>query len=111
MAYASREHIADEEYVSMFIELRSDFDRMCSIACPNKMTLCNIIIDLCYTKNSTKKMSWDMCGREMIKNALEKHDYTLHYPTLDQCGDICFCGNRFRIDSVRLEEDNGDCIE
>lgn len=111
MAYASREHIADEEYVSMFIELRSDFDRMCSIACPNKMTLCNIIIDLCYTKNSTKKMSWDMCGREMIKNALEKHDYTLQYPTLDQCGDICFCGNRFRIESVRLEEDNGDCIE
>lgn len=111
MAYASREHIADEEYVSMFIELRSDFDRMCSIACPNKMTLCNIIIDLCYTKNSTKKMSWDMCGSEMIKNALEKHDYTLQYPTLDQCGDICFCGNRFRIESVRLEEDNGDCIE
>lgn len=111
MAYASREHISDEEYVSMFIELRSDFDRMCSIACPNKMTLCNIIIDLCYTKNSTKKMSWDMCGREMIKNALEKHDYTLQYPTLDQCGDICFCGNRFRIESVRLEEDNGDCIE
>ena len=111
MAYASREHVDETEYASMFIELRNEFDLACSIACPNVDSLCDIIMDLCYTKSSTKKFAWDMCGREMIKNLLAKNDSVLKYPTVDPDGDIMFCGKRFRVERIELEEDNGNCVE
>lgn len=112
MAYVSRERVSEEDYTSMFIELKNEFVHACTITCPNTDSLCNIIIDLCYTKGSTKKFAWDMCGREMIKNMLAKHGNVLYYPTVDSDGEIYFCGQRFRVDSVEIKEDgDGNCIE
>ena len=111
MAYASREHVSEEDYASMFIELKKEFDHACSIACPNTDSLCNIIMDLCYTKNSTKKFAWDMCGREMVNNLLARNDSALSFPVYEPGGEICFCGKKFTARTIKWEEDNGNCIE
>lgn len=111
MAYVAREHVDEADFASMFIELKNEFSHACNVACPNADSLCNIIIDMCYTKNSTKKFAWDMCGSEMIKNLLVKNNSILSYPTFDPDGDISFCGKSFRVETSELEEDNGDCVE
>lgn len=111
MTYMTREHVDEADFASAFIELKHEFDNACSAACPNTDSLCNIIIDLCYTKGSTKKFAWDMCGKEMIKNLLVKNNSVLEYPTLDPDGDIYFCGKKFKVKRIEMEEDNGDCTK
>lgn len=109
--FASYERVDDAEYAAMFAELRNEFTQSCSIVCPNKEVLCNIILDICYSKNSTKKFAWDMCGKEMICNLLQNNNWVLQYPTMDVGGDIAFNGKKFRIEEIKLEECNGDRIE
>lgn len=111
MAHANSEHVSEEEYSSMFIELKNEFNHACDVACPNKDSLCNIIIDLCYAKNSTKKFAWDMCGSEMIENLLDKNDRILAFPTCAPDGCICFGGKRFIVNTINLEGFNVDCVE
>lgn len=111
MAHANSEHVSEEEYSSMFIELKNEFNHACDVACPNKDSLCNIIIDLCYAKNSTKKFAWDMCGTEMIENLLDKNNRILAFPTCAPDGCICFGGKRFTVNTINLEVLNVDCVE
>ena len=109
--YASYERVDDVEYSSMFMELRSEFEQACDTVCPNRDSLTNIVLDLCYTKNSTKRFAWDMCGKEIISNLLHRNGGIIRYPTSDPDGDIQFCGKRFKINEIKMEECNGDCFE
>ena len=83
--------------------MQEEFRRDCEIICSNGETLCDIVLDLCYTKSATKKFAWLICGGEIIHSLLKKNDYTIQVPILDSDGEIEFGGSKFSIISKRLE--------
>lgn len=83
--------------------MNDDFRKECNKICTNSNTLCNIILDICYTKNSTKRFAWSMCGSEIIHNLLAKNSNQISYPVMDTDGDIKFCGNTFREEITTIE--------
>lgn len=91
--------------------MNEEFKKDCLAICPNSKSLCNIILDICYTKSSTKRFAWSMCGSDIIDNILYGNDMTIQYPEIDCNGDIYFCGNRFSMNSIRIEGDESDRSE
>lgn len=49
---------------------KKEFQERAREICPNEAVLCNMVIDICYAKNSntTKQFAWDICRKQMIKN-------------------------------------------
>ncbi|MFD3258791.1 hypothetical protein ACE3MQ_09295 [Paenibacillus lentus] len=72
--------------------------------CSNKEDACNILLDLCYRKNATKQIVWDICGDQIILNLLEKKGHTITYPRLDQHGGISFGGSLFSLETTYLKD-------
>ena len=101
--FSKYERINEFDSFIALSDMNDDFRRGCDEICPDKRALCNIILDICYQRSSTKRFAWNMCGEEIIHNLLEKNNYTYHYPTLDPGGDIEFGGKRFREEEVRIE--------
>lgn len=101
--FADYERIDDcDSFVALSV-MNDEFRKECYKICPNKSTLCNIILDICYTRNSTKRFAWSMCGSEIIHNLLLKNDNQISYPTLDSDGDIEFCENKFVVETIKIE--------
>ena len=97
MVFFSYERVDDLDYFLKLLELRSDFIAECAMVCPNRFVLCDIILDICYQKNSTKRFAWDICGEEIIHNLLVRNDGHIVYPEQDANGDIEFHGVRFSL--------------
>lgn len=70
--------------------------------CPNEESLCDILLDICYTGKMSKTIVWDVCGTQIIKNMLEKHDNTLTYPEKSENADFCCCGTQFSNKTIRI---------
>ena len=91
---------------------KEQFRQQCLEQCPNEESLCNIVLDLCYSKSKySKQFAWDICGDMFIQNLLKRHNYHVTYPTFDEDGDIEFNGQYFSMKTseikVNLEiEDN-----
>lgn len=88
------------------IELKDQFKRQCYENCPNAKVLCNILLDLCYSHPNSKKLVWDVCGNVIVQNLLQRNNYKIQYPTLDQDGDIQFGGKRFSMNEVILDAED-----
>lgn len=93
--FASRERVDGDEAISHMYMMKIEFRNACDAACSNAQVLCDILLDICYQRSSTKRFAWSMCGKEIIGNLLQKNDNRIHFPTLDPSGDIEFGGNRF----------------
>lgn len=103
--FADYERIDDcDSFVALSV-MNDEFRKECYKICPNNSALCNIILDICYTRSSTKRFAWNMCGSEIIHNLLIKNDNKISYPTLDCDGDIEFCGNKFIVETTKFEVD------
>lgn len=92
--------------------LKENFKRKCTIECPNEDVLCNIVLDLCYPKSSSKQFAWDICGKTFIKNLLKRNNYEIQYPVHSPDGDIIFRGERFRMKTVKInpaEKEESEC--
>lgn len=86
-----------------------EFRRECDKICSNEDMLCDILLDICYTSNRTKKFAWSMCGKSIIHNLLAKNNNTISFPVLDPEGDIYYSGERYSLVEKRIEvEANGD---
>lgn len=85
--------------------MKAEFIKECSKQVPSEKILCNIILDICYKKNSTKRFAWDMCCETIINNLLEKNEQTISYPTLSEDGDIYFGGMTYELNTMRIEVD------
>lgn len=84
----------------------NQFKKKCTVSCPNKQKLCNILIDICYkNSNNSKRFVWDMCGDIIVDNLLERNNYYISYPELDDNGEFSFGGNRFTIKTYNLAEE------
>lgn len=92
---------ADEAF-SAAKYVRYSFKRDCDFVCSDPSALCNIIVDICYSKSSSKKFAWDISGSEIIKNLLNKNNGRISFPVPDDNGDIYYCGNRFSMHTEEL---------
>lgn len=102
--FASYERVDEYDTFSRMYEMRNEFIQECTKECPDRFVLCNLVLDICYQKNSTKRFAWEMCGDEIIQNLLAKNGWIISYPALDTDGDIRFGGNSFTVMNCRLEE-------
>ncbi len=110
MILSDIERLDSDATSSALTGMEEEFRRQCDLICPSSEVLCNIILDLCYKKNSTKRFAWKMCGGQIIANLLKRRDGVISYPTYAPDGDIDFKGLRFREESKEVNTDD-DCSE
>jgi hypothetical protein len=97
--------ISDGDMNSLKNNLCLRLDRELSLICPNKEELCNILIDICYSKSSVnKRFVWEMCGDVIVSNLLRKHNNLINIPIQDKNGVFEFNGLRFSMKTVNLME-------
>lgn len=90
------QNLDNDTYTYYCRELKDRFLRLCSLTCPNKLELCNILIDVCYRDSiSSKRFVWEMCGDSIIENLLKRNGGNVSYPVQDKNGDFSFNGIRF----------------
>ncbi|MCM1277271.1 MAG: hypothetical protein NC299_18250 [Lachnospiraceae bacterium] len=106
---ANMQRCSSEELYAQKAALLTEFERQCSIACPNAEQLCDALLEICYSNDNSKKFVWDMCGEQIIENLLKKYK-GYDYFTLDDGGDTVFCGKTYKRNHVELAEEDGDII-
>ena len=79
------------------------FVEKCTREVPNRWQLCNIIVDLCYSKEGSKQFAWDIVGEEMLINLLVNNNYQISYPTSNEDGDIVWKGERYSFETKHIE--------
>jgi len=105
MVSSNYERIDSEDSLSGLAVINDEFAERCAAVCPNEDSLCNIILDICYTKSSTKRFAWSMCGSSIIHNLLSANDNTILYPIADVNGDVEYCHSRFTVRSRKVGDD------
>ena len=68
--------------------------------CSNGSELCDIILDMCYRRDSTKEFAWDVVSGNIIANLARRHGGKISFPVQDPGGDIEFDGDRFSMMTV-----------
>ena len=105
-AFSKYERLDDEMALSGVAGIRESFVRGCLAVCSNRRIICDIMIDICYEKRSTKKFVWDLFPDVIIGNLLEKTGGVIHFPTKDVNGDVMYNGDMFSIkEAVILSEE------
>ena len=99
MQFSKRERIDEDESATKRSLMIRDFKVECERVCSNAAQLCDIILDLCYSRSGSKQFCWDICSEEIIDNLLKNNDNTIYFPVQDENGDIEFCGKRFSLES------------
>lgn len=95
-AYKENSNKTDEtEAISRNSVYMNHFINKCYEVCSNEEELSNIIVDLCFKSNSTKKFMWDICGEKIVDNLLKNNNYKSYYIQLDKDGDIEWQGFKF----------------
>lgn len=100
--FANYERVDEYDAFSQMLEMRNEFMQECTRICQNRFALCDIVLDICYKKSSTKRFAWEMCGDEIIQNLLARNGGILSYPTLDAGGWVEFGGNRFAVKQIEI---------
>jgi len=77
--------------------LQRVFQEECLKVCSNEALLCDLVIDLCYRRAGTQQFAWDVCGSQIVKNLLQKHDFLISYPVQDAGGDFVYGGQCFKM--------------
>lgn len=103
VAFAQYERIDDDEAATTYDLLDLEFTEKCNEVCPNRLALCNIVLDLCYPKSYSKRFAWSMCGSEIIRNLLYSNNGQISYPVKDDTGDVVFCGERYGVETREIE--------
>ncbi len=101
--FADYERIDEYDSMSELSMMDREFRKHCEIVCPNEYALCDIVLDLCYKKNSTKRFAWSMCGHTIINNLLRKNNNLIFYPHLDEDGDFEYSGHKFRLEYTEVQ--------
>ena len=90
---------------SMHNLIVTHFKKQCSIVCPDKVKLCNILLDVCYRdSNNSKRFVWEMCGDVIIENLLASHNNLISFPVQDVNGDFEYGGYKFVMKRYNLVE-------
>lgn len=109
--FADYERVDHTESASALSVMNNEFRKECIKICPNSAALCNIVLDICYNKNTTKRFAWNMCAEDIIHNLLLKNNGCISFPTLNDNGDFEYCGKKYSIETKRMETDYDNCTE
>lgn len=101
---ASNERFIDHDFNLKKRLLIEEFGVRCESICSNKAQLCNILVDICYRKDGTKQLVWDLCSDVIIDNLLAHNDYKITVPVSDEDGDVKFKGKHYEFVTVTQEE-------
>jgi len=98
----------DEDRMQWRMKIAEAFRRECALVCTNSKQLCNIVVDMCYGKDSSKQFAWDVAGNEIISNLLANTGGRIWAPHRDEDGDVVFRGERYSFDTreVNIDGDN-----
>lgn len=93
---ANKQRLDKEEVLlnrnMMLLQFRSRSEEIC----PSSKELCDIVVDICYSRESSKQFAWDVAGETIIGNLLDKNDGIINYPVLtDGTGEFEFAGEPF----------------
>lgn len=91
---------SDEELSLKRTMLQDEYRAACAAACINEDELCDILIDVCYSRERSKQFAWDMVGDLMVRNLLAKNDGNIFYPRANKRGSIVYCGKRFSMETL-----------
>lgn len=97
---ANKQRLNKDEINLKRIEFIENYKRKCESICSNKYELCDIMLDICYKTEKSKKFVWDICGDVIIENLLNKNDNCFSYYKHDDSGNIEFSGERY----IKLKE-------
>ena len=100
--YTKTNNIDDDEAVASMNALFQEFVRKCHELCQNDEVLCDIMVDLLYKKNATKRLFWMVCGETIIQNLLNKNGRIMKVPVRDDSGDIVFGGERYLVEKREI---------
>lgn len=78
------------------------FGENCYKICPDKLALCDAMIDLGYSGKMNKNIVWHVCGDVIIENLLAKNNNLVSYPLNDKYGDIKCCGSNFSMKTIEV---------
>lgn len=109
--FAGYERVDEYDTFSRMIEMRQEFEQECAKVCPNRDALCDIVLDICYTRSATKRFAWRMCGDVIVRNLLRRRGWVIRFPARDEDGDLTYCGERFSMKEKNLEEEYEHCDE
>lgn len=85
--------------------LRLLFQKECESICPNEDELCDIVLDICYSKENSKQFAWEICGEKIIQNLLKRNDNIIHYPKMvPEHGEFTYCGKQFIMCEKEVDE-------
>lgn len=107
---SSTKKVSKEEKQLQRQIFKEDFRRKAYELCSNSEELCNIVVELCYNKNSSKQFAWDICGDIIIKNLLAKNNNIILYPIPDINGHIEFAGEKFSLCIKKIDSEVEDEI-
>lgn len=100
--FANYERVDACDSIAALTVMNSDFREECNKICSSRQTLCNIILDICYSKNSTKRFAWSMCGTDIIHNLLEANNNLISFPVVSEHGDFQYCGETYDIETTMI---------
>ena len=106
-----RARVDKDDAMRAYETMLGSFTEACHIACGNEKSLCDLLVDICYKNASSKRFAWQICGSEIIDNLLSASGRVIRYPVMDENGDFAYCGEKFRIEEKKLEEENDDRVE
>lgn len=103
-SYQIKTERIDEDISSSKLEIMIDsFKKECLLICSNESQLCDIIVDLCYSKETSKEFCWTICSEQIIKNLLNKNNMKIKYLKKDAIGDVYFKGMKFSLVEEELK--------
>ncbi len=109
--FSTYELMDDYDVATGVAQLNGQFRRDCEELCQSEEMLCDIILDICYKRSSTKRFAWAMCQQRIITNLLERNDWKIEFPVADDNGDIVYCGRRYSLKYKTIGVDYEHSIE
>jgi len=76
------------------------FRARCVEICTDARQLCDILLDVCYRREGSRQLVWDICSHEIVENLLARNGGVLSYPEMDSEGDIEFGGRHFSMKTI-----------
>ena len=92
---ATKFKLDEDESIAQKIIITNKYKMECDYVCNTEAIQCNILLDLCYKSEKSKKFVWDMCGESIVKNLLINNNNMITYYVHDDNGEILYRGEHY----------------
>lgn len=100
---ASRGDQDSEEATAMQETLKNYFIMRAQCICPNEDSLCDIVLDICYQRESSKQFAWEIAGDTIIRNLLKRNGWKMRIPVVGG-SEFTYGGEGFNMVEVDMSE-------